>query len=177
MRSEGYIMKSFVRLLCGSCVLCAAVFIVHGNASAATCSVTSSGFSISSYNVFTATSQTVAEASGAVAVNCTGLSTTASTTVTVGVSGINNGTYQNPSITQNGFSLSYTLTFPGNSALTWNLTNVFSQSVTGKGQNGTGSFNIPAFTLVVPAKQDIGVSTAYTGSVYFYVSCTGASVC
>lgn len=150
--------------------------LVHAKADAATCNVASTGLSIANYNVFAAADQIIPEAPGVLTVHCSNLNT-GTTTVKIGVSGANSATtYANPAITLGTNTLSYTLTLPGNSSLTWNLTNLYQQNVSPNG-GGNANFNVPAFNLDVVALQDVGVGTTYGGQLYFTVTCTGASAC
>ncbi len=158
-------------------VMLVAVALMQGKAQAGTCTINSSGLSIASYNVFTSTDQVIPEASGVLSVHCSGMSSSTATTIKIGMSGANSSTtYQNPVITMASYNLTYTLTVPGNSSLTWNLTNVYSTTATGNG-GGNINFNVPAFNIDVVALQDVGVGTTYSGNVYFTFTCTGGSTC
>lgn len=157
-------------------VTCGAMALTPAKAAAANCNVSSTGLSINNYNVFANADQVIPEGAGVLTVHCQSLSA-GTTTVKVGVSGVNSSTtYQNPVITLSGYNLGYSLTLPGNASLTWNLTNVYQQNVTPNG-GGNANFNVPAFNVDVVALQDVGVGSPYTGSLFFTVTCSGASTC
>jgi hypothetical protein len=144
-------------------------------APAGTCSVSTSNSAwIASYDVFSPTDKVIAN--GTLTINCHNLTPDSTVSVSVGVSGASGSTYQTPSITLSGTPLAFTLFVPGAPSTQWDLTHTYQTTLSVNHGGNVPSTAIPAFNIDVPALQDVPVG-AYTGNVYFTVTCLSGSTC